>query len=196
VTLAVRPDCASTSYGYIERAEKIDSDVCKKWSHFAPAYQVSCFHEKPDRQTAEQFVESGRFGWNAGIFVWKADRILDLISKFQPDMGNHLKKIANAFDTETYDSVLAQEFQQIQAISIDYAVLEKADPLVCIDAPFRWDDVGTWQALDRIHQGKSDRTSNNFREKQQRFIILQINLAGYYVCFFSNSAMAWRIPSS
>jgi mannose-1-phosphate guanylyltransferase len=160
VTLAVKPTCAATSYGYIERAEKIYSNCCKKWSHFAPAYQVTRFHEKPDRQTAEQFVESGRFGWNAGIFVWRADRILDWIAKFQPDMGNRLEKIANALDTETYNSVLAQEFQQIQAISIDYAVLEKADSLVCIDAPFRWDDVGTWQALDRIHQGKHDSAGN------------------------------------
>jgi len=160
VTLVVRPTCASTSYGYIERAEKINSNACLKWSHFANAYEVSRFHEKPDRPTAEQFVEFGRFGWNAGIFIWKARRIFDLIAKYQPEMGCHLAKIANAMSTETYKSVLAQEFPQMQAISIDYAVLEKTDALVCIDAPFRWDDVGTWQALDRIHQGKHDAAGN------------------------------------
>ena len=160
VTLAVRPTCASTSYGYIERAEKINSHACQKWSHFANAYQVSRFHEKPDRQTAGKFVEFGDFGWNAGIFIWKARRIFDLIAKYQPKMGCLLAKIATAIGTETYKSVLAQEFPQMQAISIDYAVLEKADSLVCIDAPFRWDDVGTWQALDRIHRGKHDSAGN------------------------------------
>jgi len=160
VTLAIKPTCASTSYGYIERAEKIGSKVCQKWSHFANAYKVSRFHEKPDCQNAEQFVESWRFGWNAGIFIWKARRIFDLIVKYQPEMGVNLEKIATAFGTKDYESVLAHEFPQMQAISIDYSVLEKADSLVCVDAPFRWDDVGTWQALDRIHQGKHDSAGN------------------------------------
>ena len=166
VTLAVRPTCVSTSYGYIERAERVNGKACQKWSHFANAYEVSRFHEKPDRPTAEQFVESGRFGWNAGIFIWKARRILDLIAEYQPEMGDHLKKIATAFGTETYESVLAQEFPQLPSISIDYAVLEKTDSLVCIDAPFRWDDVGTWQALDRIHQGKHDSAGNLIENAQ------------------------------
>jgi len=160
VTLAVRPTCASRSYGYIERAAKINSNACQKWSHFATACEVSRFHEKPDRQTAEQLVESGSFGWNAGIFIWRANRILDLLAKYQPEMGVRLEKIAASFKTYTYESVLAKEFPQIQAISIDYAVLEKADSLVCIDAPFRWDDVGTWQALDRIHHGEHDSAGN------------------------------------
>ena len=160
VTLAAKPTFASTSYGYIERAEKIDSGACRKWSQFTSAYQVSQFHEKPDRQTAEQFVESGRFGWNAGIFVWKARRILDLIAEYQPEMGQRLEKITTALGSNDEDSVLAREFEQTPSISIDYAVLEKADSLVCIDAPFRWDDVGTWQALDRIHQGKHDSAGN------------------------------------
>ena len=160
VTIDVSPTGVSTSYGYIERASQINSHACQKWSHFANAYEVSRFHEKPDRQTVEQFVESGSFGWNTGIFIWKARRILDLINKHQSEMGAHLEKIATAFENETYESILAQEFPQMPAISIDYAVLEKNDSLVCIDATFRWNDVGTWQTLDRIHQGKHDSAGN------------------------------------
>ncbi len=160
VTIAVRPISASTSYGYIERSEKISSPACQKWSHFAAAHEVTRFHEKPDLQTAEQFVHSGNFGWNAGIFVWKAHRIYDLIAKYQPEMGRGLQKIANTIDTKDYDDVLVREFEAMTGISIDYAVLEKTDSLVCIDATFRWDDVGTWQALDRLNQGKHDRSGN------------------------------------
>ena len=160
VVLAVQPTFASTSYGYIERSAKIDSAVSQRWSHFALAYEVSRFHEKPDQPTARQFVQSGRFGWNAGMFVWKAKCIYDFIAEFQPEIGHGLKKIATAFGTKDYDIVLAREFPPMPGISIDYAVLEKAEPLVCIDAPFCWDDVGTWQALDRIYQGMHDSAGN------------------------------------
>ena len=160
VTLAVRPTEPATSYGYIERSKEINSPICQKWSQFAKAFEVSRFHEKPDRKTAEQFLKTGRFGWNAGIFVWRARRIHDLIIKHQPDMAHRLGKIASAFDTECYNTVLSQEFEQIKGISVDYALLEQADSIVTIDAPFSWDDLGTWQALDRINKGKHDKMGN------------------------------------
>lgn len=162
VTLAVPPTNAATSYGYIEHAEKIDSPVCQKWSNFATAYEVARFHEKPDKKTAEKFLQTGRFAWNAGIFVWKASRIFELIAKYQPEMARSLGKIAKSFETNDYATVLKKEFEETKGISIDYAVLEKTDSLVTIDVPFRWDDVGTWQALDRIHLGKHDKSGNLF----------------------------------
>jgi len=164
VTLSVKPTTAATSYGYIEQSAKINSAVCQKWSHFAEAFEVSRFHEKPDKETAESFVQSGKFNWNAGIFVWKARRIYDLIAKYQPDMARRLNKIASAFDKVDYDDVLMQEFEQIESISIDYAVLEKTDSLVTVAASFLWDDVGTWQALDRINEGKHDKSGNLFND--------------------------------
>ena len=160
VTLSVRPTDATTSYGYIERSIKINSPICQKWSNFATTFEVSRFHEKPDKKTAEKFLQTGNFGWNAGIFVWKAQRIYDLINKYQPAMAQSLGKIAISLDTDDYETVLSREFKKIEGISIDYAVLEKTDSLVTIEAPFRWDDVGTWQALDRINQGKHDKMGN------------------------------------
>ena len=165
VTLSVKPATAATSYGYIEQSAKINSPACQKWSHFAEAFEVSRFHEKPDKETAENFVQSGKFNWNAGIFVWKAQRIYDLIVKYQPDMAKQLDKIASAFDKDDYNDILSQEFEQIKSISIDYAVLEKTDSLVTVAAPFQWDDVGTWQALDRINEGKHDKSGNLFNSE-------------------------------
>ena len=165
VTLSVKPTTAATSYGYIEQSAKINSPTCQKWSHFAEAFKVSRFHEKPDKETAENFVQSGKYNWNAGIFVWKARRIYELIAKHQPDMAQRLDKIANVFDKSDYDDILTQEFEQIESISIDYAVLEKTGSLVTVAASFQWDDVGTWQALDRINEGKHDKSGNLFNSE-------------------------------
>lgn len=160
VTLSVPPTAPATSYGYIERSEKINSPVCQKWSYFSSAYEVLQFHEKPDKKTAENFLQSGRFGWNAGIFVWKARRIEELIAKYQPDMGQRLGRISQLFESKDVDDVVAREFEQMTSISIDYAVLEKTDSLVTVDAMFQWDDVGSWQAIDRINLGKHDKSGN------------------------------------
>ncbi|MCL2348623.1 MAG: sugar phosphate nucleotidyltransferase [Planctomycetaceae bacterium] len=160
VTLSVRPDFPSVSYGYIECGKKIESDASRKWNALTSARHVSRFHEKPDAQTSEMFLQSGRFRWNTGIFVWKARRILDMIDRYQPEMGRHLKNIADAVKNGDFPETLEREFQAIQGISIDYAVLEHAESMVTIEATFAWDDVGTWQSLDRVHAGKHDASGN------------------------------------
>ena len=160
VAITVKPTFASTSYGYLERLKERSSQVCRKWSHFAKAYDVSQFHEKPDQQTAEKYLRLQSYTWNAGIFIWKAQRIYDLIAKYQPEMGLSLKKISNAIGTTAYDVTLAREYEQMQSISIDYAVLEKHRFLVCIDAPFSWEDIGSWQSLDKIYECQHDETGN------------------------------------
>jgi len=160
VTLAVRPTHPSTAYGYIERKKKWESPISQKWSSFADVYQVSRFLEKPDKETAEKFVKSGNFGWNAGIFVWKAKRLLDLINSYQPEMGRHLQNIATSWNTTDYDDILEKEFEQMKPISIDYAILEKTESLLAIDANFFWDDVGSWSALERLNQEKFDNLGN------------------------------------
>ncbi|MDR1383834.1 MAG: mannose-1-phosphate guanylyltransferase [Planctomycetaceae bacterium] len=160
VTITVKPTFPSAAYGYIECATKLDSPVCQKWSNFMDAFHVIRFREKPNRETAEKFLQSDKFGWNAGIFVWKAQRILDLINQYQPDLGYRLDNIANAWNTNGYAEVLQSEFRQMESISIDYAVLEKAGSLVAVEARFFWDDVGSWSALDRLNRGKHDEEKN------------------------------------
>ncbi|MDR1483411.1 MAG: NTP transferase domain-containing protein [Planctomycetaceae bacterium] len=160
ITLGVKPTFPSTSYGYIERNEPITSNVTKKWETLTTAYNVNRFHEKPPQEKAVNFVQSGRFAWNAGIFVWNSATIINLIAKFEPEIGIILNQIADKFGTNDEKKLTDELFPQCKNISIDYAVLEHADSIVMLEAAFDWDDVGTWCALDRIHAGKHDEQNN------------------------------------
>jgi mannose-1-phosphate guanylyltransferase len=111
---------------------------------------VKQFREKPDAETAREYVASGEFYWNSGIFVWKAQRVLDLLERYQPEMHERIQRIGQAVDTPAYEEVLRREFAAIRGTSIDYAVMERASEVVVLEAPFDWDDLGSWQALARL----------------------------------------------
>ena len=149
VTLGVVPTEPSSAYGYIEIDEALSAEL-------PDAYVVRRFREKPDVETARQFLASGRFFWNAGMFVWKARRILELIARFEPELGATFAQIAplvadaaaNASATADAPSFV-REFSNAKRISIDYAVLERASNVVVLRAPFAWDDLGSFAALER-----------------------------------------------
>jgi mannose-1-phosphate guanylyltransferase len=140
VTFGIRPTYAAESFGYIERGEPLKGNV----------YKVNRFREKPKGEVARQYFESGQFYWNSGIFVWKASTILSALRQRQPEMYGHLEQIAAAAGTPKYEEMLEREFTAIRGISIDYAVMETAPEVLVIEAPFAWDDVGSWQALARL----------------------------------------------
>ncbi|MDR0871281.1 MAG: NTP transferase domain-containing protein [Planctomycetaceae bacterium] len=160
ITLGIKPSFASTSYGYIQRGEPLRTPVAEKWKTLTVPYSVVRFHEKPEQDVAEQFVASGKFNWNAGIFVWKAKTVLDLLHRFEPEIGAALDKMAAAFDTPQEQYVLEAVFPAIKKISIDYAVMERAERIAVLDAAFSWDDVGTWCSLDRLYADKKDAAGN------------------------------------
>ena len=142
VLIGVPATNPSTAFGYIERGEPFGD---------APGVsQVASFREKPDRTIAQQYVDSGSFYWNSGIFVWRAQRILGALAEFEPELHRRLMTIRDALGTLQWEHVLAREFEAIKAISIDHAVLERSRDAVVIEAPFEWDDVGSWQALPRL----------------------------------------------
>ena len=144
VTFGIRPSYPDEVFGYIERSanEIVGSQF--------PTYNVERFREKPDAATARQFFESGAFYWNAGIFVWKAKTILAAIEEFAPAIASHVKVIAEAIGTDSYESVLHEQFCAIEGTSIDYAVMEQYDNVCVVEAPFQWDDLGNWSALPAI----------------------------------------------
>ena len=113
------------------------------------AWRVASFREKPDRAKAEEFLAAGRFYWNSGIFVWKASTILAAIERFEPSISKSLATLKPSVGTARWDDALAAEFPAMKSISIDFAVLERADDVCVLEAPFEWDDVGSWQALSR-----------------------------------------------
>ncbi len=148
VLFGVRPGYPSVAFGYIERGEPaLDVD--------ANVFPVASFREKPNIDIAEQYVHSGRFYWNCGIFVWRAARVLQALKRFEPEIAARLEQLRPAFGTDRWDDVLAAEFPGMKSVPIDVAVMERAATAagggqVCvIEAPFEWDDVGAWQSLPR-----------------------------------------------
>ena len=149
VTFGIVPTYPAESFGYIERGDRLTAP-----SGFANVtsqiFQVKRFREKPQGAVAKQYVDSGEFYWNSGIFVWKARTILAALERHQPEMFGRLQRIAAAFGKPDYQSVFEREFAAIKGVSIDYAVMEHATDVAVIQAPFTWDDVGSWQAIGRL----------------------------------------------
>lgn len=151
VTFGVRPTCAAENFGYIERGEPLKTEAEVLAAREAPAFRVARFHEKPAAAVAREYLAAGNFYWNAGIFVWKAATILDLLKLRQQQMFGRLERIAAAYGGPQFERTFAEEFAAIGGLSIDYAVMEKAADVVVIEAPFTWDDLGGWQAWARLH---------------------------------------------
>jgi mannose-1-phosphate guanylyltransferase len=145
VTFGIRPNYPAEIFGYIQRGARIDIH-----DEAAPTFVVKRFREKPDKATATEYVNSGDFLWNSGIFIWKAKTILNALKERQPEMLDHLQKIGDAWGTEQQQEVLTSEFTAIKGISIDYAVMEHAKNVAVIEAPYDWDDLGSWQSLSRL----------------------------------------------
>lgn len=142
VTFGIRPTYPAESFGYIERGAALPGEP--------GAYRAVRFKEKPPAAVAEQYLAAGNFLWNSGIFVWKARTIVDALAARQPEMIAHLRRIVAAGSGPDAAAVLEREFAEIKGVSIDYAVMEHATDVVVVEAPFTWDDVGSWQALARL----------------------------------------------
>ena len=145
VTFGIRPSYPAEIFGYIHRGEELTETAGE-----ASAFHVQAFREKPDAATARQYLESGEYYWNSGIFVWRARTILDALSTRQPAMLSHLQAIIEHWGTEEQTATFEREFSAIDGISIDYAVMEHAENVAVIEAPFDWDDLGGWQSLTRL----------------------------------------------
>jgi mannose-1-phosphate guanylyltransferase len=136
VLFGIKPNYASTGFGYIQRGQKHVT--------VSGAFDVLSFKEKPDQATAESYLATGEYYWNSGIFVWKAKTILNMIEEFQPEIFRLLNQILEQ------KLAIEEAFPQMPSISIDYAVLEHAKHVTVLEATFDWDDVGSWQALSRM----------------------------------------------
>jgi len=152
VVLGVPPTRAETGYGYIELGAKLASDTVPCGD--VPVRRVKRFTEKPDRARAEEFVASGNYVWNGGIFLWSARTLANAIREHCPAMAPLLQRIAAAHGTPDFERVFAEVYPQCQNISIDYAVLEPRSAkgelegeIYCLPADFRWNDLGSWASL-------------------------------------------------
>ena len=153
VTFGIRPTFPSTQLGYVKCADPSACPTCKN-----AVYAVEAFKEKPDLETARQYLENGQYFWNSGMFVWKARTILKNLETFVPETAEPLRRIAGAWDTPDQDAVLTEWFARLPKISIDYAVMEKAAEVHAIQLDCRWLDMGSFAALADII--KSDENNN------------------------------------
>jgi mannose-1-phosphate guanylyltransferase len=150
VTFGIRPTFPATGYGYIHRGQELAQRQGVR------VFRVRAFREKPDAELAEQMLASGDYFWNSGIFAWKAATILAALKQNQPNLAAAIERIADAWPTARRDEVFAAEYERLTKISIDYAVMEKAKEVLVIEAPYRWDDVGSWLALERMQPQDAD----------------------------------------
>jgi mannose-1-phosphate guanylyltransferase len=146
LTFGILPTFGHTGLGYIHRGEPLPGPR-------RGAFRVLAFREKPDKATADRYVESGRYYWNSGMFVWRADTVLRELSLHLPDSHRGLLRIAEAWGTPQQQAVLNEVYPSLTRISIDYAVMEPASQgkgkahVVTVEMPVEWIDVGSWPAL-------------------------------------------------
>lgn len=146
VTVGIMPAMPETGYGYIKFNNKRES------FDNSNAFRVDCFVEKPDINKAREYLASGIYLWNSGMFVWKASSIMKNIEKFLPKLYRGIKNIEASVKTSEYEKVLDEEFSSFESVSIDYGIMEKAKDIFVIPGSFSWDDVGSWLALERINK--------------------------------------------
>jgi len=141
VTLGIAPDSPETGYGYI----KFQSE-----NTLGHAFAVEKFVEKPDLETAKEYLTSDQYLWNSGMFVWKVSTILKNLEEYLPETYTGLRRIGESIGTELEEQVLEREFKRFRSDSIDYGVMEKARNIYILSGAFGWDDVGSWPAVGRI----------------------------------------------
>ncbi len=141
VTLGIKPTRPDTGYGYIEFSKQ-------KINQAGEVTKVLQFREKPNLETAELFVKSGNFYWNSGIFVWKSATVLEALKKYQNDLFELFCADTSSYNTPNEQKFVNVAFEKCQDISIDYAIMEKADNVDVILANFDWSDLGTWKSLN------------------------------------------------
>lgn len=141
VTIGIKPDRPETNYGYIKKGKGVKE---------GQAALVEKFVEKPDFQTAVQYLQSGNYLWNSGIFVWKASTIMALLREHLPDIYQSMERISACLGSAEESNIVKKEFCGMRAVSVDYGIMEHARKLYVLTGTFGWDDVGSWLALERI----------------------------------------------
>jgi len=154
VTLGLQPTRPDTGYGYINFDKNGESGI----------HKVIKFTEKPNLETAQQFVESGDYLWNAGIFIWNVNHIIEAFSKYTPEIYKIFDAVKDQLNTASEQAVVDEVYPKTPSISIDYAIMENAENIFTIPSSFGWSDLGTWNSLHV--EGEKDENQNLIRGDQ------------------------------
>ena len=142
VTIGIKPNHPETGYGYIEFDEDTSENI--------EGHQVKTvkqFREKPDLDTAEEFVKSGNFLWNSGMFIWKASTILEKFKQHLPTIFDEVEKLKSLVGTDNQKEAIDEFYYGCTSISIDYGIMEQSDSVFVVPGAFEWNDVGSWRAV-------------------------------------------------
>jgi len=137
VTMGIKPSRPETGYGYIQAGNHVVGDF----------FAVKTFTEKPNLELAQVFLQSGEFFWNSGMFFWKVPTIIDALGKYCPEINNVFEEGKSAIGTSQEMAYINERFSSCPSISIDFAVMEKADNVFVETVDFGWSDLGTWSSL-------------------------------------------------
>jgi mannose-1-phosphate guanylyltransferase len=175
VVLGIQPTRPETGYGYIEAGAAFTGNVLR----------VHRFTEKPDVETAAEFVAAGNYFWNSGMFLWSARTLANALHEHLPKTAPILEEIAAAYGTRKFTGTFGRLYRKCENISIDYAVLEprsakgeQASNIFCLPADFGWNDLGSWTALHEHHTAKSSPAEGNLVSGSGVFLL---NARGNYV---------------
>ena len=158
ITIGIKPTYPATGYGYIEAGNKEKQQV----------FRVKRFVEKPDKKKAERFLKTGRFFWNSGMFVWRKSVVLEAIGKYMPSLYQKLQMVSSKNISKLYPG--------LPNVSIDYGIMEKAKNSLLIPADFSWEDLGSWESLDKFLS----------RDKEKNTIIGRVSTIDSQNCIMVN----------
>jgi mannose-1-phosphate guanylyltransferase len=148
VTIGIKPTEPNTGYGYIHVGEPLPPPQGVK-RYKTTFFRAERFVEKPNLDRALEYLNSGQYRWNAGMFIWSFVTVTQGLEKHQPDMAQACQRWFKVAHSAKLDKVLAREYPEVRKVSIDYALMEHAQNVVVADGAFEWDDLGSWTALSR-----------------------------------------------
>ncbi len=153
ITLGIKPNRPETGYGYIQFEENVDNKPDSR------IFKVKAFTEKPNNEMAKQFIDSGDFLWNSGIFVWNLKTIMKEFEINLPEINDLFKQGIGKYNKDEETEFIRTTYEQCRSISIDYGIMEKAETVFVFEADFGWSDLGTWGALYEIRE--KDKNNNS-----------------------------------
>lgn len=143
ITIGIVPLSPEVGYGYIKASNEINLKNAKK---------VDRFVEKPNKGKAEMYIKDGNYLWNSGMFIWSVKTFLGNMTKHMPKHNEILSKISAYIGSEEYESVLKENYQLLDSTSVDYGILEHAENIYVLPSEFGWDDVGSWNSIERLNE--------------------------------------------
>ena len=199
VTLGMKPTRPETGYGYIQ------ADLTSASLRNKQIFRVDSFKEKPDLKTAQQYIKHSEYYWNSGIFIWNVNTIVNSLRMYAPEISQIFERLLQFYGTEQEQAMIDENFPKCPNISIDYAILEKAEEIFVMPADFGWSDVGTWGSLitlaDKDENGNAvigkdvklyESKNCMVHTSQERKVVIQ-GLDGYIVAEKDNTLLICKM---